>query len=78
MAGNRVDLLISDLTVPLINGYELARKAKLLRPALYVVYLSGSRVDAQGNHAPPGAALLKPFSPADLVAHVTAAFRKLD
>jgi CheY-like chemotaxis protein len=36
-----VDLLITDVTMPGLSGYELARQAKLMRPNLHVIYLSG-------------------------------------
>ena len=36
-----VDLLITDVKMPGISGYELARQAKLMRPHLHVIYLSG-------------------------------------
>jgi CheY-like chemotaxis protein len=36
-----VDLLITDVKMPGISGYDLARQAKLMRPNLHVIYLSG-------------------------------------
>jgi CheY-like chemotaxis protein len=36
-----VDLLITDVVMPGISGFELARQAKLMRPNLHVIYLSG-------------------------------------
>ncbi len=36
-----VDLLITDVKMPGISGFELARQAKLMRPNLHVIYLSG-------------------------------------
>jgi CheY-like chemotaxis protein len=36
-----VDLLITDVEMPAIGGFELARHAKLMRPNLHVIYLSG-------------------------------------
>jgi len=38
----RVDLLFTDVVLPLgMNGVELARRARLLRPGLPVLYTSG-------------------------------------
>jgi CheY-like chemotaxis protein len=44
------DLLITDIKMPGVNGFELARQAKLMRPNLHVIYLSGrvSEFDRQG------------------------------
>lgn len=36
-----VDLLITDLKMPGISGFELARQAKLMRPYLHVIYVTG-------------------------------------
>lgn len=35
-----LDLLITDVVMPGISGFELARQAKLMRPHLHVIYLS--------------------------------------
>jgi DNA-binding response OmpR family regulator len=45
-----VDLMITDVKMPGISGFELARQAKLMRPNLHVIYVSGqaSGVDRKG------------------------------
>jgi DNA-binding response OmpR family regulator len=45
-----VDLLITDIKMPGISGFELARQVKLMRPNLHVIYLSGrvSEFDREG------------------------------
>jgi DNA-binding response OmpR family regulator len=45
-----VDLLITDVKMPGISGFELARQAKLMRPNMHVIYLSGqaSGLDRKG------------------------------
>jgi CheY-like chemotaxis protein len=40
-SGGTVDLLVTDVLMPRITGYELAREAKAMRPALKVLYISG-------------------------------------
>jgi CheY-like chemotaxis protein len=41
LADNRVDLLITDVAMSGIDGFELARQAKVMHPHLNVIYLSG-------------------------------------
>jgi len=36
-----VDLLIADLQMPHVGGYEMARRVRLMRPDLKVLYVSG-------------------------------------
>lgn len=39
--GHAVDLMLTDVTMPGINGFELARQARVARPALIIAYLTG-------------------------------------
>jgi two-component system, cell cycle sensor histidine kinase and response regulator CckA len=41
LAERDVDILVTDLILPDIDGFSLARRALLLRPALRVLYISG-------------------------------------
>jgi CheY-like chemotaxis protein len=41
LADNWVNLLITDVRMPGIDGFELARQAKVMRPQLHVIYLTG-------------------------------------
>ena len=41
LADRHVDLLITDVRMPGLSGFELAQQAKLLRPNLHIVYMSG-------------------------------------
>jgi two-component system cell cycle response regulator CpdR len=45
LADNWVNLLITDITMPGIDGFELARQAKVMRPNIKVLYISGYLVD---------------------------------
>src|SRR5256885_581297 len=41
LSDRMVDVLITDVRMPEVNGFELARQAKLMRPSLHVIYISG-------------------------------------
>ena len=70
-----VDLLITDVKMPGISGYELARQAKLMRPNLHVIYLSG-RVSGPDRTGPIyGTLVSKPIRAGnllELIEHETA------
>ena len=66
---NPVDLLISDLIMPGLDGLELARLARQLQPGLKVVMISGTCPWSWQKNSPPGqfdAFLSKPLRLADL------------
>ncbi len=72
-----VDLLITDFVMPGMNGHELARRARALRPSLRVLYISGyidePPVQAgvmEGVFKDGAQFLQKPFSPDMLVRRV--------
>jgi CheY-like chemotaxis protein len=44
----RVEVLISDVNMPGMSGYELAERATRIRPGLRVVLLSGADTDPHG------------------------------
>jgi CheY-like chemotaxis protein len=61
LADRHVDLLVTDVRMPGLDGIELAIQAKVMRPYLRVVYVTGfSTVPADGR------ILRKPFRPAEL------------
>ena len=68
-----IDLLITDLVMPGMDGVELARQAAARYPALRVLYMSGYTDDIVTKHdimGPSKAFIQKPFSPDSLVIKV--------
>ena len=70
LAGRSVDLLIADIKMPGLDGFALARQAKLMRPNLHVIYLSGQVLGLDRSGPTYGALLLKPVRAADLLGMV--------
>jgi CheY-like chemotaxis protein len=71
----KVDLLISDVIMPGMNGPELARKLRAMRPDVRVLYVSGypDRAIEQKSILDPATSFLsKPFTPEDLAIKVRA------
>ncbi len=70
-SGECIDLLVTDLTMPDMNGSELARRARQINSNLKILFISGS-VEVEGfakQH--PGATFLeKPFRPDELLESV--------
>jgi two-component system, cell cycle sensor histidine kinase and response regulator CckA len=64
----RLDVLVTDLTMPGIDGRELAGRVRALRPDSGVVFVSGYVPDVARLGDLAGAIFLpKPFTPSDLV-----------
>jgi PAS domain S-box-containing protein len=71
----RIDLLISDVGLPGLNGRQLADAARLLRPGLKVILMTGYAevaASAQGFLEPGMALITKPFAMAELAAKIRA------
>jgi len=68
-----VDVLVTDVVMPGVNGKALAEELRRRRPDLRVLFVSGYPDDIIGRHGvlDPGVEFLpKPFTPASLVARV--------
>ncbi|WP_052214007.1 PAS domain S-box protein [Belnapia sp. F-4-1] len=68
-SGARIDLLVTDVGLPGMNGRQLADAARELRPGLKVLFVTGYAHNTLGDQAPlqPGMELLtKPFSLTEL------------
>jgi CheY-like chemotaxis protein len=72
LADNWVNLLITDVAMLGIDGFELARQAKVMRPNIQVIYLSGYSADgAKGAGPTYGPVLQKPMRMGDLLDEVS-------
>ena len=65
----RVDLLITDVTMPGMSGYDLAQAIFKLQPSTKVLFVSGYPQTIAGDE-PRMSFLAKPFLPRQLVATV--------
>jgi two-component system, cell cycle sensor histidine kinase and response regulator CckA len=68
-----IDLLVTDVVMPRMNGPELAARLSSLRPGIRVLFISGyaeSALAHQGRVEPGVDLLQKPFDPATLVERV--------
>jgi PAS domain S-box-containing protein len=64
-----VDLLLTDVIMPVMGGRELAKRVSSLEPATKIVYMSGYTDDTLAFHGlpqPDMAFIQKPFTPAAL------------
>jgi len=69
----KVDLMLTDVVMPVINGRELSRRARELRPSLKVLFMSGysrSAVVHQGRVDVDVQLMQKPISPQDLAIRI--------
>jgi len=72
-----VDLLFSDIVMPGMSGWELAKRALAHKPALRVLFTSGypRDIDASGTVGRNIAILPKPFTRSDLAGSIRLALQ---
>lgn len=64
-----LDLVVTDIRMPHMDGWTLAERARELRPSLPVLYVTGYS-DVASRPVPGAEVLAKPFMPSQLVAAV--------
>jgi len=67
-ANEPVDLLISDIAMPEMDGHKLAEKVLQLRPGTSILLISGQPKEGSGGKQRRLKFLPKPFFPSDLLA----------
>lgn len=68
-----IDMMVTDVVMPGMDGLELGKEAKKLRPDLKILYMSGYSDDVisrRGTLKEGMAFLQKPFTPSDLAARI--------
>ena len=73
---HHVDLLLTDVVMPGISGFEFAQQAKLIRPRLKILYTTGYADKAAGRgDVRYGKVLPKPVRANALVSEISEALR---
>jgi CheY-like chemotaxis protein len=65
LADRHIDLLIADVRMPGLDGLQLGLQAKVMRPRLHVMYITGFADSAKKVRS--GRILQKPIRAADLI-----------
>ncbi len=66
----RIDLLLTDINMPAMNGFELASLLLAERPGTRVLFMTGNEWAAELTAPGPWKVLNKPFTPSALVEEV--------
>jgi two-component system, cell cycle sensor histidine kinase and response regulator CckA len=72
------DLVVTEMTLPVMSGYKLGQRLARQRPGLPVLYMSAAVNETlvpSGSASPRTQFLQKPFMPEDLVRQVTESLR---
>ena len=74
LSANKYRVLVIDISLAKdrIRGWDVARRARAINPALPVVYITGATADEWAIQGVPNSILLtKPFAPAQLITAVS-------
>jgi DNA-binding response OmpR family regulator len=71
--GDRIDLLLTDVVMPEMSGYDLAARVLERRPEIRMLFMSGYSHRVPGAEIAKGELLKKPFAPEQLARAVRAA-----
>ncbi len=75
--GEAVDLLLADLVLPDVTGYELSERASARVPSMATLFMSGYAAMIAPLHVSKAPQILeKPFSPSELIAAVRGALER--
>jgi PAS domain S-box-containing protein len=76
--GDRIDLMIVDFVMPGMNGIEVARRVRLSRPGLPILFVTGfANTAALAAQTNSDLILSKPFRTTELVAKIEEALRSV-
>ena len=69
---DRIDILVTDVVMPRMNGADLAKAAERIRPGLKILFISGHPERAGAGLDPTGVTnlLMKPFTADTLAARI--------
>lgn len=68
-----ISALITDIGLPDVSGWEVARRAREAQPGIPVIYTSGGCIDDAAANSVPGAVMLQKPYRADLLLRTVAA-----
>jgi CheY-like chemotaxis protein len=74
--GERIDVLVTDVSMPGMSGRDLAARVRALRPGLPVLFISGYDDSLVQGGCAKGPFLAKPFSATALAAKVAELLRR--